>query len=797
LCGAELDEHTFAERGAEILAKESMQGFKIKKFYHLRGSDAEKFKTGLDTFNPHIVYVGAHGNQQLFGFRKQFTNDHADALQNTYPFIYTSISCLTNYFDKDSLSEHIMNNPKSGAVAYWACSREGWYQPRNEGYFYSILMVRDFLHLLYNDPKNVSNSIGQAAARARAKYIPEAKKEDGCFRWLVYGMNLLGCPEMPVWTSEPAKLSLSASEIRGNRVNIKVSSSGKSVSGAKVAIRYFDDNSLLVTASAKNLVPASKKIAFSSPAGVYSVGKTSGSGIVTLSLVGKKSIVNGLIQELIDLDAGVKSLANSLKKTRSNKKIFQKLGRDYNYLNSTLARKRQEVKKFFIDLVESKNFEQVEIALDYIKESLGSNPEAVDQFALVLVAVSDKMRFKLAHLGTDQSDIQSRIFHKLFELKSKVSQGATPVNHNEIGRLKVTSDPSGATVYLNNVPVGKTPCVVEKVAFGPQVIKVKAQGFKDVSARVSISEKKTLVKHFQLAAGCKISGRVLFGDTKKPAKNVDVVVGGFFGQNDAWKDLQKVKTDDMGRYSFVGLPKDSLYVEASAEKYNSIYKPFLFKQRDQGFVRTWNIVLYPLSKLSGKVDIAKDAELRLFKIEKHDASLEKELKLDKSGKFSLEGLELGNFKLIYSVPGKNLCVKAFHNDKGKDYNFSLSASKIQTVDVLYRQPGQKFTWVEAKDNGKGVFEVEADLKASSEPYEYTFFINYEEYKKTSNLTCVVNPGVKAKQGAGVILNEVVVKKDGMFKFAWDSNKKPVYYTTYEKDGKKVYALSDSKEELKK
>ncbi len=797
LCGAELDEFTFAERGAEILAKESLKGFKLKKFYHLRGSDAEKFKTGLDTFNPHIVYVGAHGNQQLFGFRKQFTNEHADSLKNAFPFIYTSISCLTNYFDKDSLSEHIMNNPKSGAVAYWACSREGWYQPRNEGYFYSILMVRDFLHLLFNDPKNVSNSIGQAAARARAKYIPEAKSEDSCFRWLVYGMNLLGCPEMPVWTSEPVKLNLSASEIRSNKVNVKVVASGKSVNAAKVAIRYFDDNTLLVTASAKNCIPVSKKIAFASPAGVYSVGKTSNNGIVTLSLASKKSIVNGLIQELIDLDAGVKSLANTLKKTRSNKKIFAKLGRDYNYLNATLARKRQEVRKFFIDLVENKNYEQVEIALDFIQENLKANPSAVDQFAHVLVAVSDKMRFKLAHLGNDQSDIQTRIFHKLFELKSKVSKEIAPVNHDEIGRLKVTSDPSGATVYLNNVPVGKTPCVVERVAFGPQVIKVKAQGLKDVSARVTINEKKTLVKHFQLAAGCKISGRVIFGDTKKPAKNVTVNVGGFFGENDSWKTLQEVKTDETGKYSFSALPKLSLYVEASADKYNSIYKPFLFEQRDQGFVRTWNIVLYPLSKLSGKVDVLKNAELRLFKDEKHGSKLFKEIKIDKTGKFSLEDLPLGKFRLIYTIPGRNLCVRAFHNDKGKDYTFNLSATKIQSVEVLYRLPGERFKWLEAKDNGKGVYEVEEELKASDKPYEYAFFLNYAEFKKTSNYTCVVNPGLKAKQGAGIVLNELVIKKDGKFKFAWDSNKKPVYYAVVKEDGKEVYVLSEESDQLKK
>jgi hypothetical protein len=45
-------------------------------------------------------------------------------------------------------------------------------------------------------------------------------------------------------------------------------------------------------------------------------------------------------------------------------------------------------------------------------------------------------------------------------------------------RLKVTSDPSGATVSLNGETVGKTPYSVTFKGQGPFVLKVRAEAFK-------------------------------------------------------------------------------------------------------------------------------------------------------------------------------------------------------------------------------------------------------------------------------------------------------------------------------
>ena len=798
LAGAELDEVTMGERGAEILAKKYLKGFALKKFYHLKGSDAGQLKAGMSSFNPHFVYVAAHGNQDLFAFNGYFKNKDADELSNNFPFIYTSISCLTNYFDKDSLSEHMMNNPNGGAVAYWACSREGWYQPRNEGYFYSVLMIKDFYNLLFNDPKNVSNNIGHAVARARAKYIPEAKKEDGCFRWLVYGMNLLGDPEMPVWTSEPKKIAIKvlAKDLDKRILSLKVVSGTKGVAGAKVAVKYYDDKNVMVTATGKNCIPLQMKIACPGFAGIYSVGKTNSAGSVSLSLKARTSIVNGILDELVSLDEAIKELEAKLKKMRSNQKLFAKISRDYDYLVSKLSKRKQEIRKFFIGLVETKNYKMVEKTLDVIEVKFKTNPGSKAQFAFVLKAIKDKMSFKLAHLGQNPDDIQSRIFHKIMAMNGKLS-GRDQLPQEQLGRIKVTSTPAGAQVFLNNIPKGKTPCAIEGLPFGQYTVKIKAQGYKAVSSSVNVNRQKTIVKNFSLAAGCSVRGKVTFGDTKKPAKGAKIGVYEYDSKTKKWITHQEVKLDDSGRYSFKNLPKRKLYVEVQMEGYNGNYKPFMYDARDQGFQRTWNVTLYPLCTVKGKVAEVKGADLKLFHVEKHGTKFLGNIKVKADGSYAIKDMELGVYKLIYTVPGKNICVKQFHITKGKDKVFNLKAPAIKTVGFWWRNQGGKFNSAKMEKNEKGVYEGVAEIEGSAKPYQCFFMINYEDYSNGGPLTVAINPSLPA-QGGGLVSNFIKVTKNSKIKVSLDTNRNLVYYVkAKDKEGKVTYQLSAKEEKLRK
>ncbi len=53
--------------------------------------------------------------------------------------------------------------------------------------------------------------------------------------------------------------------------------------------------------------------------------------------------------------------------------------------------------------------------------------------------------------------------------------------------LSVSSDPSGASVSVNGVPRGNTPCAVPEIPEGPAIIEVSAQGYKEYREQITLS----------------------------------------------------------------------------------------------------------------------------------------------------------------------------------------------------------------------------------------------------------------------------------------------------------------------
>jgi hypothetical protein len=51
-------------------------------------------------------------------------------------------------------------------------------------------------------------------------------------------------------------------------------------------------------------------------------------------------------------------------------------------------------------------------------------------------------------------------------------------------RVSVTSDPSGAVVYANDVELGRTPCEASFVYFGAYDVRVEKEGFEPLRAKV-------------------------------------------------------------------------------------------------------------------------------------------------------------------------------------------------------------------------------------------------------------------------------------------------------------------------
>jgi hypothetical protein len=796
LVGVDLDDVTRGEREAEMLGRDYLKGFSFRRCYQSQKTTPKHIQEALNSHSPHFVYVGAHGNEDLFDAGGDYSNKEADELKNSFPFIYTSISCLTNYFDKDSLSEHFMNNPDGGAVAYWACSREGWYQPKNEGYYYSILMIKDFYNLLFNDPRNLSNHLGEVVSRARIKYVPEAQKEDGCFRWLVFGMNLLGDPEMPVWTDIPQKLSIQAkADSKQNSVTIRIVRGDEPVDGARVCLRFLDEKTLGITASAKNGIPVEAKLPNWGAAGVYDFGETDKNGRVVLSTNGGKKVIAAKIAELVRLDLSLKDLEAYFKKIRSNTKVYEKLVRDYQNLQSTLERSRKEVRAFFVSLAEAKKFTEIEETLNVIKEGLRSNPAAVGQFQFALKAVTDKLRFDLAQMQADKSGIQLRIMKEILELQKGISAADPSQPVEECGRLKVTSDPEGATVLVNNVPRGTTPCVVENLPFGSYVVKIQAQGRAVQSRTVEISEKKTVVVAFALVDNCSIRGKVTLKD-KGISKDIVITLLTFVEEDGKNKEvtLATGTPNAQGEYSFTGIPKKDVYVAFENEGYNTHWKPFNFTQRDQGFHRVYHQEMIPLFELTGQDPSLAGAEISLFAFEKPQYYRIRKIKLKKDGAFAFANLPMGRYQVYAAKAKHSLGYAEFSSFEGEDQKVQLGCLPITAVRMAInaglKEEGRwdKFDLVKEAD---GIFRYKLALKAREKPYYFVYSLNLKDAKFSGPY--IMDQKAPLNRDLDFLNSSITVKKDAEITFEYDPRKVPVFFETQKNEaGKDRYVIRSEK-----
>ena len=138
----------------------------------------------------------------------------ANGLVNSGYSIITSTACLTNAFDyyvplttpRHCLSQHFMNNPQSGILAYWGTSRENWhtfslieFPPLSGGDLFDALTYSK----LFAD-KN--HRMGKAAVAVKIEKMTEALSSGNYYsseRKIWMGLNLMGDPEMPVYLSRP------------------------------------------------------------------------------------------------------------------------------------------------------------------------------------------------------------------------------------------------------------------------------------------------------------------------------------------------------------------------------------------------------------------------------------------------------------------------------------------------------------------------------------------------------------------------------------------------------------------
>ncbi len=154
-----------------------------------------------------FVHVETHGNPENWQTEGNNYNVlHATELENPGETILLTSACLTNAFDSVStcLSEGFMRNKYSGFLAYVGCSRSGWASTGISMQGASNHINGEIFKKIFTNP---GGSFGEAFARGKNMIVGECQSYYSPYRWLLLGVNALGDPEMPVFTSAPASFT--------------------------------------------------------------------------------------------------------------------------------------------------------------------------------------------------------------------------------------------------------------------------------------------------------------------------------------------------------------------------------------------------------------------------------------------------------------------------------------------------------------------------------------------------------------------------------------------------------------
>jgi len=179
------------------------------------------------------IYTYDNIKQDIHGVNEYSNGGSLKNMANDgYPNINYSVSCDNIPYDKlspwpedrvdDSFGEVLTSIYRTGSVAFLGNTRSGWIDNSKYlfGYFADAI-------------RNGNLSLGKAEAISKT-YLTTSNFYD---RFLVFTHNLIGCPEMKMWTTTPSKFT-SASILRsGNTVTVNAN-----VSGSKICVMSSTDN---------------------------------------------------------------------------------------------------------------------------------------------------------------------------------------------------------------------------------------------------------------------------------------------------------------------------------------------------------------------------------------------------------------------------------------------------------------------------------------------------------------------------------------------------------------------------
>jgi hypothetical protein len=211
LIGMDLDDYTHAEYLKETIDGYLPVGFNVTKVYDSHLSNHRSAVINALNAGQNLVNHADHANETSMGtgwvnHYWDINRTDVDNLTNDDKMsIVVSLSCESNKMDyNDCISEYfVIRNPNQAGVGFTGNTRHGW------GYMGNLYSLSCKLDLewwagLFNRNKH---ELGQILVDSKHNFStsnPDMNLKRHC-EWT---FNLLGEPEMPVWTDQPGSFSV-------------------------------------------------------------------------------------------------------------------------------------------------------------------------------------------------------------------------------------------------------------------------------------------------------------------------------------------------------------------------------------------------------------------------------------------------------------------------------------------------------------------------------------------------------------------------------------------------------------
>ena len=203
LIGMDYDSYTHVEYLKERISTHIPSRFNITRVYDSYGGNhrtdvINALNAGQNLVNhadhSYITVMGTGDFNHGWGI---YNSDVGALYNNDQLSVIVTPGCDPNHIDyNDCIGEHfVIRNPNQAGVAFTGNARSGWYYQGNP---YSLSNALDELWWISLFDRNKYN-LGQTIADAKNHFSHAAAIQKQC-EWT---FNLLGEPEMPVWTDEP------------------------------------------------------------------------------------------------------------------------------------------------------------------------------------------------------------------------------------------------------------------------------------------------------------------------------------------------------------------------------------------------------------------------------------------------------------------------------------------------------------------------------------------------------------------------------------------------------------------